>query len=61
MAGIVDRFSALTDKRSYKPAMTPEDAFNTMIQHNSNHIDQQLFDEFMRIFFNEGLPLREIM
>ena len=40
MAAIVDVFSALTDRRVYKPPMDPEEALNLMSGQMKNHLDQ---------------------
>jgi HD-GYP domain-containing protein (c-di-GMP phosphodiesterase class II) len=46
MAAIVDVFSALTDRRVYKPAMDPEVALNLMSEQMKNHLDQHFLGQF---------------
>lgn len=50
MAAIVDVFSALTDRRVYKPPMDPVEALNLMSGPMKNHLDQHrvgLFREML--------------
>ena len=49
MAAIVDVFSALTDRRVYKPAMPVEKAFALMTDSMSGHLDQNLLKVFRRL------------
>ena len=46
MASIVDVFSALTDRRVYKPPMAPEEAFGLMSNQMVGHLDQGLLGQF---------------
>jgi putative nucleotidyltransferase with HDIG domain len=46
MAAIVDVFSALTDRRVYKPPMPAEDALTIMTEEMGHHLDQH----FLKIF-----------
>ena len=46
MASIVDVFSALTDRRVYKPPMEPEKAIKIMTEEMTTHLDQN----FLRLF-----------
>jgi len=46
MASIVDVFSALTDRRVYKPPMAPEEALGLMGERMGGHLDQALLRQF---------------
>ena len=46
MASIVDVFSALTDRRIYKPPMAPEEALTLMSEQMGAHLDQALLGQF---------------
>jgi putative nucleotidyltransferase with HDIG domain len=46
MASIVDVFSALTDRRVYKPPMEPEKALSIMIDEMGSHLDVKLLGQF---------------
>ena len=46
MAAIVDVFSALTDRRVYKPPMPPEQALTIMSQEMGGHLDQSFLKMF---------------
>ena len=46
MAAIVDVFSALTDRRVYKPEMEPEKALQVMSDEMTTHLDQH----FLKLF-----------
>jgi HD-GYP domain-containing protein (c-di-GMP phosphodiesterase class II) len=46
MASIVDVFSALTDRRVYKPPMLPEGALGIMTDEMGTHLDQSLLAQF---------------
>jgi putative nucleotidyltransferase with HDIG domain len=46
MAAIVDVFSALTERRSYRPAFSPEKAFATMRAEMQTSLDQNLVAMF---------------
>jgi len=54
MASIVDVFSALTDRRVYKPPMTPEDAFKLMGDQMMAHLDQRLLTTFRDVLLSVG-------
>ncbi|MDH5723084.1 MAG: HD-GYP domain-containing protein [Alphaproteobacteria bacterium] len=49
MAAVVDVFSALTDRRVYKPPMEAEKAFGIMTDGMSNHLDQNYVQMFRGI------------
>ncbi|WP_321389212.1 HD-GYP domain-containing protein [Emcibacter sp.] len=52
MTAIADIFSGLTDKRSYKPAMSPRLAMNMMSTWDG-HIDQELLEAFRPVALND--------
>ena len=52
MAAIVDIFSALTDRRVYKPSMSPEEALTIMMEEMSNHVDTHLLGMFRQRFLD---------
>jgi putative nucleotidyltransferase with HDIG domain len=52
MAAIVDIFSALTDRRVYKPPMLPEEALALMTDQMAKHIDIPLLDMFKERFLD---------
>lgn len=54
MGAIVDVFSALTDRRVYKPSMTPEDAFTVMSDDMRPHLDQGLLATFREVLLASG-------
>jgi putative nucleotidyltransferase with HDIG domain len=47
MAAIVDVFSALTDRRCYKPPMEPEAALKIIQEQMSSHLDQTMLHLFV--------------
>lgn len=51
MAAIVDVFSALTDRRVYKPPMEPEEALNIMTTKMQTHIDQHFLQLFRNMLY----------
>lgn len=52
MAAIVDIFSALTDRRVYKPTMTPDNAFALMVDQMSAQLDMPLLRCFRQILYD---------
>ena len=52
MAAIVDIFSALTDRRVYKPAMSAEAALAIMTDEMSQHLDISLLNMFRQRFLD---------
>lgn len=52
MAAIVDVFSALTDRRVYKPAMTPEHALGIMTGTMARELDQKLLSMFREMLLD---------
>jgi len=52
MAAIVDVFSALTDRRVYKPPMEPETALGIMTNEMSTHLDQHFLKMFRTMLFD---------
>ena len=57
MAAIVDVFSALTDRRAYKPAMAAEKAFEIMTKDMVGHLDQHLLRMFRQIVLDSAPDL----
>lgn len=55
MSAIVDVFSALTDRRVYKPAMDPVVAFRIMTQEMTDHLDQRYVKVFRDILGDAGI------
>ncbi len=55
MAAIVDVFSALTDRRIYKPAMPASKAMNIMTEEMDNHLDQHYVKLFRSILIDSGV------
>jgi HD-GYP domain-containing protein (c-di-GMP phosphodiesterase class II) len=55
MSSIIDIFSALTDRRVYKPGMPAEKAFSLMKQEMQAHLDMRLLPVFEHIVLDEGL------
>ncbi len=53
MAAIIDVFSALTDRRVYKPPMEPEKAFSIMSK-MEGHLDQPLMLIFKEMLLDAG-------
>lgn len=54
MAAIVDVFSALTDRRCYKPPMEPEKALHIMKDEMSNHLDRNMLRLFVDLLLSSG-------
>jgi putative nucleotidyltransferase with HDIG domain len=52
MAAIVDVFSALTDRRIYKPPMEAEKAFDIMLNQMTGHLDQKYVNMFREILLD---------
>lgn len=52
-ASIANIFSGLTDKRSYKPAMTAEKAIETMLEMD-NHLDSTLVKAFRPVVLSDN-------
>ncbi|MDA8231130.1 MAG: HD domain-containing protein [Magnetospirillum sp.] len=50
MAAIVDVFAALTERRTYKAAMTPDEAFALMTEEMAGQLDLRLLKLFQEIF-----------
>lgn len=56
MAAIVDIFSALTDRRVYKPPMAPEVALTLMTEQMADEIDMNLLTLFKEMLLNAVSP-----
>jgi HD-GYP domain-containing protein (c-di-GMP phosphodiesterase class II) len=54
MASIVDVFSALTDRRVYKPPMAAETAMSVMTDQMGHHLDQHFITLFKTMLLNTG-------
>lgn len=54
MAAIIDIYSALTDKRSYKPALTQEQTFEIMEKEMIGFFDWFLYKEFKNMILESG-------
>ena len=52
MASIIDVFSALTDRRVYKPAMDPEAALKIMTDEMASHLDMTLLGLFRQMLLD---------
>jgi putative nucleotidyltransferase with HDIG domain len=52
MASIVDVFSALTDRRVYKPLMEAETALNLMVDEMASHLDIKLLGMFRQMLLD---------
>ncbi|MFO1153494.1 MAG: HD-GYP domain-containing protein [Rhodospirillales bacterium] len=55
MAAIIDIFTALTDRRVYKPGMPAEKALGLMTNQMGPHLDPRLLQVFRHIVLDEGL------
>ncbi len=55
MSSIIDIFSALTDRRVYKPGMPAEKALSIMKKEMQTHLDLQILSIFESIVLDEGL------
>ena len=54
MAAIIDIYSALTDRRTYKVALTQEQTFHIMEVEMENHFDWFLYKEFKAMILRSG-------
>lgn len=54
MASIIDVFSALTDRRVYKPSMTAEAALQIMTDQMGSHLDMRLVGLFRQMLLDTG-------
>ncbi|BAE49456.1 Response regulator [Paramagnetospirillum magneticum AMB-1] len=54
MAAIVDVFSALTDRRCYKPPMEPENALKIMHDEMGSHLDTQMLRLFIDLLLSSA-------
>jgi len=52
MAAIADVFGALTDRRVYKPDMSPEQAFRVMSEEMNRHLDMVLLEHFRQMLLD---------
>jgi HD-GYP domain-containing protein (c-di-GMP phosphodiesterase class II) len=52
IASIIDVFSALTDRRTYKPLIEPETALNLMADEMSSHLDMKLLGMFRQMLLD---------
>jgi putative nucleotidyltransferase with HDIG domain len=52
MASIIDVFSALTDRRVYKPSMTAESALRIMTEEMTTHLDMKLLGLFRQMLLD---------
>jgi len=59
MAAIVDIFSALTDRRVYKPTMTADDAFALMVTQMTAQLDMPLLHAFRQILYDTHIAQPE--
>lgn len=48
ITALADTFDALTTKRSYKPALPNEEAYNIMREERGNHFDPQVVEVFFQ-------------
>lgn len=55
MATIVDIFSALTDRRVYKPSITPERALEIMYDEMATHLDLTLLSRFRNMLLEAAV------
>jgi putative nucleotidyltransferase with HDIG domain len=55
MAAIVDVFSALTDRRVYKPSMEPDAAFKIMREEMQGHLDPVYINIFKKVLEDCGM------
>jgi putative nucleotidyltransferase with HDIG domain len=54
IASIVDVFSALTDRRVYKPSMDPEAALDIMADEMGGHLDIRLLGQFRQMLLDSA-------
>jgi putative nucleotidyltransferase with HDIG domain len=52
MAAIIDVFTALTDRRSYKPPIEPETALDIMVERMASHLDIKLLTLFRQMLLD---------
>ena len=52
---VVDVFSALTDRRDYKPAMESDQAFSIMDAMAGPHLEPNLYRRFRELVMDTGL------
>lgn len=52
MASITDVFSALTDRRAYKPEMPAEQAFHIMLNEMGGQLDHELLSKFRQVLLD---------
>ncbi len=52
---VVDVFSALTDRRDYKPSMPPEEAFAIMDRMSGPHLEPRLYKRFRELVLDKAL------
>ncbi len=52
MASIIDVFSALTDRRVYKPPMDAETALKIMVDEMGSHLDMTLLGLFRQMLLD---------
>ena len=58
MAAIIDVFTALTDRRCYKPPIEPETALNIMVGEMSSHLDTKLLGLFRQMLLDATRTVR---
>jgi putative nucleotidyltransferase with HDIG domain len=60
MAAIIDVFTALTDRRSYKPPIEAETALNIMLEQMATHLDIKLLSLFRQMLLDAArdVPLK---
>jgi HD-GYP domain-containing protein (c-di-GMP phosphodiesterase class II) len=57
IASIVDVFSALTDRRVYKPPMEAETALNLMVERMASELDIKLLSLFRQMLLDATVPV----
>ena len=57
IASIVDVFSALTDRRVYKPSMEAETALNLMVEQMGSKLDIKLLSLFRQMLLDATVPV----
>jgi putative nucleotidyltransferase with HDIG domain len=57
IASIVDVFSALTDRRTYKPAIEAETALNLMVEQMPSELDIKLLSVFRQMLLDATVPV----
>lgn len=53
---VVDAYTAITDKRVYKPARTPAEAVEELLHGSGSQFDPHIVQAFMKVLASEGLP-----